>query len=168
MTRIVLSIVLAATVLAANDDKPGRRVRLGGISVGGSYLSGPAWYPYYGGYYPGAFYPGAFYPGWGRGYLYDPFFYSPYLHPGLYRGFGYGPNLGEVKLAASDKEAAVYLDGAYAGPAHKLKTLWLEPGAYNLELRDTSGHSFERRIYVLTGKTLQIQANLQSAKELRK
>jgi len=161
--RIVLSMALAAALLSAKDDKPGRRIRLGGVSVGGSYTSGPGWYPwypYYGGFYPGF---------WNRAYLYDPFFYySPYIHPGLYSGFGYGPNLGEVKLNASDKEASVYLDGAYAGPAHKLKTLWLEPGAYNIELRDTSGQSFERRIYVLTGKTLEVRANLQPPKEPRK
>lgn len=159
MIKTVLSIVLAATVLTANDDKPGRRIRLGGVSVGGSYTHGPAWYPYYG---------GGYYPGWSRWSMYDPIYYSPYIHPGLYHGFAYGPSMGEVKLAASDKEASVYLDGAYAGPAHKLKTLWLEPGAYNLEVRDTAGQSFERRIYVLTGKTLQIQANLQPVKDPRK
>jgi hypothetical protein len=68
--------------------------------------------------------------------------------------------MGEVKLTSSDQDASVYIDGAYAGPANKLKTLWLDPGAYNLELRDSSGQRFERRIYVLTGKTLQIRAQL--------
>ena len=155
--RIVLLITVGAALLTANDDKPGRRIRLGGVSVNGSYSHGPAWSPYYGGYYPG----------WSRWY-YDPIFYSPYIHPGLYGGFPYGPSMGEIKLAASDKEASVYLDGAYAGPAHKLKTLWLEPGVYNLELRDTSGQNFEKKIYVLTGKTLQIRADLQPVKEPRK
>ena len=145
MTRIALLIAVAASALLGSDDKPGRRIRLGSVSVSGSYISGPGWYPYYG-YY-------------GR-YLYDPFFYSPYVHPGLYTGFAYRADMGEVKLTASDQDASVYIDGAYAGPANKLKTLWLEPGAYNLELRDTSGQRFERRIYVLTGKTLQIRAQL--------
>jgi len=154
--RTFLLLTLAASFLAADDDKPGRRVRLGGVSVGGSYSHGPAWYPYYG---------DGYYPGWGRSHLYDPIFYSPYIHPGLYNGFGYGPNMGELKLVATDKEASVYIDGAYAGPVRKLKTLWLEPGVYNLEVRDTSGQSFEKRVYVLTGKTLQIRANLAPSKE---
>jgi hypothetical protein len=143
---------------AASDDKPGRRVRIGGISVNAGYYNGPMWYPYYG-------YGGGFYPGWSRYYMYDPFWYSPWLHPGLYTGFGYQPNMGEVKLNSPNKEAAVYIDGAYAGPAEKLKSLWLEPGAYNLEVRDAGGQRYERRVYVLSGKTLQIQAKLEPAKE---
>jgi hypothetical protein len=149
LTRIAVFIAVAASVLSASDDKPGRKIRLGSVSVSGSYISGPGWYPYYG-----------YYPGWSRWYLYDPLFYSPYIHSGLYSGFAYRADMGEVKLAASDQDASVYIDGAYAGPANKLKTLWLDPGAYNLELRDTSGQRFERRIYVLTGKTLQIRAQL--------
>jgi hypothetical protein len=150
----VASALLAAPNSSA-DDKPGRRVRLGGVMVNAGYMSGPAW-PYYG--YP-------FYPGWGRYYMYDPFWYSPFIHPGIYSGFAYQPNMGEVKLKSPDKDASVYLDGAYAGPADKLKTLWLEPGAYNLEVRNTGGQRYERRIYVLTGKTLQISAKLDPAKE---
>ena len=157
--RTFLLVAFAASVLTADDDKPGRRIRLGGVSMNGSYSHGPAWYPYYG---------GGYYPGWSRWYMYDPIFYSPFIHPGLYTGFGYGPSMGEVKLVASDKEASVYIDGAYAGPAHKLKTLWLEPGIYDLEVRDTSGQNFEKKVYVLTGKTLQIRANLAPAKEPRK
>jgi hypothetical protein len=143
---------IAAAVLSASDDKPGRRIRLGGVTVSGSYWNGPGWYPYYG-----------YYPGWSRWYLYDPFLYSPYIHPGLYSGFGYRDDMGEVKLTASDEDASVYINGAYAGPANKLKTLWLDPV---LQPR-TSRHlrqRFERRIYVLTGKSLRISAKLEPAK----
>lgn len=155
---ITALLLTCAPVFAAPDnDKPGRRVRLGGISVGAGYYSGPSWYPYYG--------YGGFYPGWGRYYIYDPVWYSPWIHPGLYTGFAYQPNMGEVKLNSSDKEAAVYIDGAYAGPAEKLKSLWLGPGAYNIELRDTVGQRFERRVYVLTGKTLDLRAKLEPVKE---
>jgi hypothetical protein len=115
------------------------------------------WYPYYG--------YGGFYPGWGRYYMYDPFWYSPWIHPGLYTGFAYQPNMGEVKLKSPVRDAAVYIDGAYAGPAEKLKSLWLEPGVYKIELRDTAGQRFERRVYVLTGKTLDLRAKLEPAKE---
>jgi hypothetical protein len=34
--------------------------------------------------------------------------------------------------------------------------MWLEPGAYTLELRSSNG-SFQKRIYVLCGKTLSIK-----------
>jgi hypothetical protein len=151
-----LALLTTATLAAADSGKSRPRVRLGGVIVNAGYSTGPAWYPYYG--YGG-------YPGWSRWAFYDPIFYSPYLHPGLYGGFGYGPNMGEVKLASVDKEASVYLDGGYAGPVSKLKSMWLEPGVYNLQVRDTAGQSFERKIYVLTGKTLQVRAELRPAKE---
>jgi hypothetical protein len=155
----VLFLALFAATSMAADNKPGRKVRLGGVMVNAGYSRGPAWYPYYG--YGG-------YPGWGRWAFYDPIFYSPFLHPGLYTGFGYGPNMGEVKLAGVDKEASVYLDGGYAGPASKLKSMWLEPGVYNLEVRSTACDKFERRIYVLTGKTLQVRAQFQPPVEAQK
>jgi hypothetical protein len=153
--RLLPIAVLALTCSPASSAP---KVRIGGVSVNANYMSGPVWYPYYG---YGGFYP---FPYWGRYYMYDPFWYSPYIHPGLYSGFGYQPNLGEVKLNSSDKEAAVYIDDAYAGPADKLKSIWLEPGAYNLELRGATGEKFGRRIYVLTGKTLQIRAKLEPVK----
>jgi hypothetical protein len=152
---LALTLVSAPVFGAKDNDKPGRRVRLGGVIVNAGFNYGSGWYPY----------GPAYYPGWSRYYLYDPFWYSPFIHPGLYRGFGYQPSMGEVKLNSPDKDASVYLDGAYAGPAEKLKSLWLEPGAYNLEVRDTSGQRYERRIYVLSGKTLQIRAKLEPAKE---
>jgi hypothetical protein len=151
--------LLSAGAITADNDKPGRRVRLGGVVVNAGYSSGPGWYPYYG--FGG-------YPGWSRWSFYDPIFYSPYLHPGLYSGFGYGPSMGEVKLDGVDKNASVYLDDGYAGPVSKLKSMWLEPGVYKLEVRDTAGQRFERRIYVLTGKTLQVHAQLRPAKEPEK
>jgi hypothetical protein len=152
-TLLVFALLLPAVLAADDDSKPRRRVRLGGIAVGANYTSGPGWYPY--SYY------GPYWRPWG---LYDPYWYSPFISPGLYTGFTYGPNMGEIKLTASDKEASVYLDGAYAGTANKLKSIWLEPGAYNLEVRDTGGHSYTRRVYILSGKTLRINANLAEAK----
>lgn len=150
----LLVALSAAVMLADDDDRPRRRVRLGGIMVGASYTSGRAWGPGWG--YPG------YYPGWwgynpAFGSLYSPFWYSPWIHPGLLSGFGQGPNMGEVRLTGS-KTASVYVDGAYAGPANKLKSMWLEPGVYNLELRDAGGSGFERKIYVLSGKTLDLRA----------
>ena len=36
------------------------------------------------------------------------------------------------------------------------KNLWLEPGAYTLEVKPADRKPFEQRIYVLSGKTLEI------------
>ena len=64
--------------------------------------------------------------------------------------------MGEVKLGSSSKTAAVYLDGAYAGTVGKLKNLWLQPGVYNIEVRDDAGAVWQKKIYVLSGKTLEL------------
>jgi hypothetical protein len=133
--------ILALIIFASSTTAfAGPRIRLGGVVVSGGYSSwrGP-YSPYF--YSP---------------FFYDPF-YSGFFHPGYYGGFGYGQNLGQVKLHTEAKDAIVFLNGAYAGPVSKLKNMWLEPGSYNLEIRDGSQPSFEKRIYVLTGKKLDIR-----------
>ena len=65
-----------------------------------------------------------------------------------------------MKLAADPNQAEVYIDGAYAGTADRLKTIWLEPGAYDLSVSHAGRESFHQRIYVLTGKSLKITAKL--------
>lgn len=115
-------------------------IRLGGVVVYGGYThySLPYWYPYYSwdGYRP------LFAPAWGP--FYTPYFFAP------------GANKGEVKLTSPAKTAEVYLDGAFAGKADDLKTFWLDPGAYDLELRIAGQPPLQRRIYVLSGKTLKL------------
>lgn len=143
--------VPAGTQPPPADDHAGKRklprVRLGGIMLG-------AGYSHFGGRYP--------YGSYGYGpYFYDPFFYSPFIHPGFYTGFGYQPLMGEVKVQA-DKDSWVYLDGALAGRAGKLKNMWLEPGAYELELR-SGGKRTAQRIYVLSGKTLKVTPAMMGA-----
>ena len=95
---------------------------------------------------------------WGYGYWHDPFFYSygPYYGPyGTYHG-----NQGEVKLDTKVKDADVFVDGAYAGKSGKLKSMWLQPGAHDLDVRAPNGERFAQRIYVLTGKTIHIRPAL--------
>jgi hypothetical protein len=125
------------------------------VNAGYSHFSGPFYpfYPYYGPYY-GAYRWGA----WGYPFLFDPFLYGSYFHPGFWTGFGYRPSLGEVKLKTDNPDAWVYLDGALAGKADKLKNIWLEPGAYNLEVRSGDKRS-SQRVYVLSGKTLRLTAD---------
>lgn len=123
-----------------------RRVRLAGITAGLAYthFSGPWYGPWGYGYWPY--------------FAYDPYFYHPFYGTGFSRRAG----MGEIRLRSVRKNAEVFIDGAYAGTVSELKTMWLDPGAYDLELR-AGGESFRRRVYVLSGKTLHIQAQLTPA-----
>ena len=133
--RIALLFLALLAALAPAD----ARIRLGGVSIGAGYshFSGRYPYPWY----------------------YDPILFYPVYAPGYYNGFAYQPNMGAVKIEGADKNALVYLDGALAGRADKLKQMWLDAGAYNLELR-TGDRSATRRIYVLSGKTLKVTPEL--------
>lgn len=129
------------------------RLRLGGIAIGAGYshFSGPFWpyaYPY--GFYPPVAYSSLFWdPSWGG---YPGFYPISYFQP------GYGK--GEVRLQADPKDAVVRIDGAYAGTADRLKTIWLDPGAYDLTISTADREPYEQRIYVLSGKSLKINAKL--------
>jgi len=130
------------------------RLRFGGFAVGASYthFSGPI-YPYY------LYHPYAYYPG----YWYGASFWSPIWSPYPYYGpgfFAYNSGRGEVRLSTDPKVAEVYIDGAYAGTADKLKSLWLDPGAYDLTMSSAGHEPFHRRVYVLSGKSLKITAKL--------
>jgi hypothetical protein len=141
-----LLIALAACGLCAGaveGPKSRTRVRLAGVSVGAGYVR-----------YAGPFYGYPYWPAFGPFYG----FYSPFYYPGYYGyGFARGPGMGEVRLHAG-RDAEVFLDGAYAGKGEKLKSMWLEPGAYNLEVREAGREPYTRRIYVLSDKTLRIDA----------
>lgn len=135
------------------------RFHLGGVTVAGgySYFSGPFFYDPFWGY---RFYPYSFaYPWSFSGLWYSPF-YGPYI-----TGFGYGPDKGEVKLSANPKDAQVFVDGAYAGTANHLKSMWLDSGAYDLSVSAPGKETFHQRIYVLSGKHLKIDARLAQQKE---
>jgi hypothetical protein len=136
--RLLSVITLTLTCAVLIEAKP--RIRLGGVTVSAGYVHSSGFYPYFG--FP---------------YFYDPLFFQPFFHPGFYTGFAYGPNMGEVRLHTTDKTGAVFLDGAYAGEVSKLKHMWLEPGAYDVEIRNDGRPPFERRVYVLSGKTLDLR-----------
>jgi hypothetical protein len=132
------------------------RLRLGTFTVGGfySHFSGSRFYPYPYGYYP---------------LYWDPFwdFYTPFYHPGYFQGFYPGDGKGEVKLQADPGKAEVFLDGAYAGTADRLKNLWLDPGAYEISVKADHCAPFRQRIYVLSGKTLKVTARLEKSEAKR-
>jgi hypothetical protein len=106
----------------------------------------------------GIFVGGGFAPmGW-YGYGYGPF-YRPYPY-GAYYGV---PNAGQVKLDTKVKDAQVFVNGAYAGTAGKLKTMWMRPGTYTLELRGPGGEQFTEKIYVMAGKTVHVEPGFEAA-----
>ncbi len=137
------------------------RVRLGGFTVGAGFR-------YYSGGYPFYYYPRSYFWPWYDAPFFPSYygFYSPlWYHPGWFTGFAYRDGRGEVKIRTSSPEADVYLDDAFAGKAKDLKTMWLDPGAYNLKVEAADHDPFVLRIYVLSGKTLKIDANLLPQKE---
>lgn len=132
-------------------------VRLGGVSIGAGYISSPFFFS--------PFWPYGFYP---YDFGYSPFFYSPFYSPFYWPypgGFAYAPDKGQVKLKVNLKNAEVFLDGAYAGTVDHLKDMWLDSGAYNLSVSAPAREPFQQRIYVLSGKTLKIEAKLVPQKE---
>jgi hypothetical protein len=142
------------TTSADGFDKPSghHHVRLGGVAVSGGYshFSGyPYAYAYDPFYYPFSPLPVAMFwnPFWG---YYPPFYPTGY--------FGPGNGKGELKLTGAPKDASVYVNGGYAGTIEHLKSFWLDPGAYDLEVTTVDGRRFQQRVYMLTGKTLRLEA----------
>ena len=141
---VALVLLLATAFLVVSAPAA---VRLGTISLGAGYGYYPG--PYWGGWGWGPWYPPPFYGGW---WAYPSSY--PFYGPPLY--WAPQPNLGEVKLQSAAKDAEVYLDNAYAGTASRLKSFWLRPGVYELEVRTQGRAPQAKRIYVLTGKTLKV------------
>jgi len=103
-------------------------------------------------------------PAFGAWGLYNPFFYGPYGWDGPYEPYpAYYSNAGELKLKTNVKDADVYINGAYAGKAAKLKSIWLRPDAYNIEIRAAGYAPYAERIYLLAGKSWQVKADLVAA-----
>ena len=145
------------------DARPPQKIhlRLGTISfgLGYSYFSGPYYYPYrLFGFYPyGLAYPAFFC---------DPFWCAPgsFLNPVYSGSLVYAEDKGEVKLTADPRTAEVYIDGAYAGTADHLKTMWLDSGAYDLSVAAKGRKAFHQRIYILSRRSLKILARLEPEK----
>ena len=100
--------------------------------------------------------------GLGYGYGYDPFGWPAY-------GFGVGAqgyyasptaNLGGVRIKEAPRDAAVYVDDAYAGVVDnfdgRLQRLTLEPGAYRIDVRG-AGVSESLNVNVQPGRTTTVR-----------
>jgi hypothetical protein len=92
------------------------------------------------------------------GPVYGPAWYYPW--PGAYWGPSYVvvPQTGEVKIDTHLKDAAIYVDGGYAGMTGKLKEFALRPGNHELEVRSSAGEMlYHNRVQVLLGKTIEVK-----------
>ncbi len=45
------------------------------------------------------------------------------------------------------------------GKPQKLKTMWLRPDAYNIEIRAAGYTPYAQRLYLLPGKTVKVKAD---------
>jgi hypothetical protein len=100
----------------------------------------------------------------GFGYGYGPGFYPwGYYDPFYYGGFGMAahPSGGSVKLETKDKDAEVFINGAYAGRVGELKSLRLRQGTYDLEIRAQGMAPFDEKVYVVNGKTIHVRPDAQ-------
>jgi hypothetical protein len=95
-------------------------------------------------------------------YYWDPFwaYSTPFFAPGYFVGYTRAPGKGELKLNGAPKKADVFLDGGYAGTAETLKSMWLDPGTYNLAVMAQGYAPYRQRIYVLKGRTLKMNVAL--------
>ena len=144
LSRVTGTLFLALTALLLFA--PAVQAQRRGAFVGGHY--GPRFYGGYArGWWPGWYGPGWYGPGWYGAGWWGPGYYAP-------------ANAGRVKLQTADKDASVYIDGGYAGLAHKLKKFSLRAGTHRIELRDEQGKTFfQQRVTVIPGRTLELHAD---------
>jgi hypothetical protein len=101
--------------------------------------------------------PPAVHYGYGYGYGWSPYWGPRYYTPGPSFYVPYD-NTGEVKIDNNKhiKEAAVYVDDAYAGLVKDNKTMHFRQGNYKIEVRQGGQTLFSDRVYVTAGKTIHI------------
>jgi hypothetical protein len=137
-----LRLTLLAVVLTALAVPCFAGVHLGTVAIGFGYGYapwGPPWYAYDG-----------FYGPWGP---WGP--WGPYYPAGFFAQPG--PDKGTVKLMNANRDAEVYIDNGFAGKASELKKISMKPGVYDLELRSPDGTTAQKRVYVLSGKTVKLE-----------
>jgi hypothetical protein len=134
-----LRLIIITSLLILITEPGFAGVRFGGFTFGAAYsrFSGP--FPYCDDGLYGPF-------GYGYGPVYGPVFYRDST-----------PTRGAVQLKNARKDADVYINQAYAGVAKDLKTIYLDPGAYDLEVRASGQEAVQKRVYVLSGKTVKLE-----------
>jgi len=94
--------------------------------------------------------------GYGYGYGYGPYWGGPY-YGSVYRA----PTTGSVKFETPDKNAAVYVNEAFAGTVGQVKTLHLRPGSYFISVVSPGRPGFDQKVYVAAGSTVKIRPDYQ-------
>jgi hypothetical protein len=104
------------------------------------------------------------------GYFYDPFF-GPYpwwtraAYPHRYHPMF--DSRAVVRVIATPKDAAVYVDGFYAGTVHDFNDWWqglpLAPGAHEIVLFLDGYRTARDRVYLAPGSTFKLYATLAPA-----
>ena len=99
--------------------------------------------------------------GFGYGGVYGPGYWGGPGYYGSYAPYAFGtPNAGELKLETNLKDAEVFINGAFAGTAGKLKSMYLRPGTYSIELRSVGRARYAERVYIVAGKTLKVHPEM--------
>jgi len=127
----------------------------GGAAVGGRPYYGTPYYASRGSYV------------FVGGYFYDPF-YGPYpWWPRSAYGWGYSPVFdyrAEVRIQATPKDAAVYVDGFYAGVVDdfdgNFQRLPLTPGGHKIELFMEGYRTVRKNLYLQPGSTMKMHETL--------
>jgi hypothetical protein len=138
--------------------RPGPRPGGGGVVVGGGGGPVGGGHPYYatrGSYV------------FVGGYFYDPF-YGPYpWWPSAAYGWGYNPVYdyrAELRIQATPREAAVYVDGFYAGVVDDFdgtfQRLPVTPGGHKIELFLDGYRTVHKSLYLQPGATMKIHETL--------
>ena len=102
------------------------------------------------------------------GYFYDPHFGpQPWWGPGPYQ-YPYFPVYGlhaNVRVLATPKEAAVYVDGLYAGIVDDfdgiLQRLRVEPGQHEITLYHDGYRAVHQRVYLTRDRTFKIKQQME-------
>lgn len=99
-------------------------------------------------YRPYGFYHYGYAPYWAGG----PFWWD---YPAPSR-----PPTGAIKFDTPEKNADVYVNGAFAGKVGEVKTLHLAPGSYAIRISEPGRESFDEDVYVTRGSTVKLHPGL--------
>src|SRR5213076_2040467 len=102
------------------------------------------------------------------GYFYDPFFGPyPWWGPGAY-GYPYFPiydDRAEVKVLVTPKEAAVYVDGYYAGIVDDFdglgQSLPLSPGGHDITVYLDGYRTVHQKLFLTRSKSYKVRYTMQ-------
>lgn len=138
-----------------------------------NFYYGYPWGWYGSGLYGGFYYGNWGYPySWGAGYGFAPYWrggYYGYPGYGYYPGYGAGGYVtgrvsGGIRLDLDIRDAAVYVDGYYAGVVDdfdgSLQSVRLEPGPHRIEIEREGFEAVSFEVNVEPGRTITYRTQL--------